>query len=304
MKIIHLTFDLDNDFFEKSFSQKSTLNNKWDGFRIGVPKIFEIINKFEKKYNTKIKSTWFVRIDKDIENEFGDACYFLKKFIEIHETDNVEIGWHPHIYKKNSKTKFENNDKFIIDEMDYIYNKIVGIRSNIKSFRMGGMYMSNKILNFLQEKSFKIDSSSFPGRCREDDIFSFDWINSIDKPYYPSKKNIKISSQNINDNFRLLEIPLSTIKVKANYDKIYFDRYLDLSFHNKLISKKIEKYISENDYITIIYHPCCILDGIYAKHELINFGSSNFKNNLKIIFNTLIKNRLNFNFQNLSELSI
>ena len=39
-------------------------------------KNFEIINKFEKKYNTKIKSTWFVRIDKDIENEFGDACYF------------------------------------------------------------------------------------------------------------------------------------------------------------------------------------------------------------------------------------
>ena len=101
-----------------------------------------------------------------------------------------------------------------------------------------------------------------------------------------------------------MEIPLSTIKVKANYDKIYLDRYLDLSFHNKLISKKIEKYINENDYITIIYHPCCILDGIYANHELINFGSSNFKNNLKIIFNTLIKNRLNFNFQNLSELSI
>ena len=55
----------------------------------------------------------------------------FEKFIEIHETDNVEIGWHPHNIK-NSKTKFENNDKFIIDEMDYIYNKIVGIRSNIK----------------------------------------------------------------------------------------------------------------------------------------------------------------------------
>ena len=25
---------------------------------------------------------------------------FCKKFIEIHEADNVEIGWHPHIYKK------------------------------------------------------------------------------------------------------------------------------------------------------------------------------------------------------------
>ena len=54
MKIIHLTFDLDNDFFEKSFSQKSTLNNKWDGFRIGVPKIFEIINKFEKNIIQKL----------------------------------------------------------------------------------------------------------------------------------------------------------------------------------------------------------------------------------------------------------
>ena len=42
-----------------------------------------------------------------------------------------------HIYIKNSKTKFENNDKFIIDEMDYIYNKIVGIRSNIKKFSNG-----------------------------------------------------------------------------------------------------------------------------------------------------------------------
>ena len=51
-----------------------------------------------------------------------------------------------------------------------------------------------------------------------------------------------------------MEIPLSTIKVKANYDKIYFDRYLDLSFHNKLISKKLEIY-KWNDYITIIYHP-------------------------------------------------
>ena len=55
--------------------------------------------------------------------------------------------------------------------------------------------MSNKILNFLQEKSFKIDSSSFPGRCREDDVFSFDWINSIDKPYYPSKKYKDIKSK-------------------------------------------------------------------------------------------------------------
>ena len=34
----------------------------------------------------------------------------MKKFIEIHEKDNVEIGWHPHIYKEHSKTKFENNE--------------------------------------------------------------------------------------------------------------------------------------------------------------------------------------------------
>ena len=38
--------------------------------------------------------------------------------------------------------------------MDYIYNKIVEQGQNI-SFRMGGMYMSNKILNF-QENHLRL----------------------------------------------------------------------------------------------------------------------------------------------------
>ena len=162
-------------------------------------------------------------------------------------------------------------DRFIDD-----YDSVTKINSiNSKIIRIGECFMNNKLMNAINKSEIKIDSSALPGRKRNDREKFFDWEKTTNDFYYVSKKDYRESS---NENYDILEMPLTTILMKAIYDKIPIKRYFNLSFKSDVLFKNAESYIKNNNNLVSITHPFEVLSS--AKHDLISYDINVFKNNL------------------------
>ena len=94
----------------------------------------------------------------------------------------------------------------------------------------------------LKKIGLKADSSSLPGRIRNDKEKLFDWSNSPNQPYFPSKNDYQKSSE-VNENF--VEIPMNTISTKCSYDKSHLLRYANLAFKNEVLQNGLKDYIKK-----------------------------------------------------------
>ena len=90
---IAITFDVDMvDYIDSS-------NSILDEMDICFPSIKNTIEKFES-----VKTTWFIRIDSQIEQIHRDSRYIFHKHADKINwllNNGHEIGWHHHAYKKN-----------------------------------------------------------------------------------------------------------------------------------------------------------------------------------------------------------
>jgi hypothetical protein len=85
------------------------------------------------------------------------------------------------------------------------------------------------------------------------------------------------------------------IKIKANYDKKPFKRYLDLTFKNSLISKyKDSINISSNNYLMTLSHPVQFISK--KKHGLLSNGINNYMKNLELILKMITNKGYQYRF--------
>tara|TARA_X000000368_G_C23016808_1_gene706103 strand:+ start:561 stop:1445 length:885 start_codon:yes stop_codon:yes gene_type:complete len=273
MKKIFLTFDIDPDFF--------FLKNKkysWKGFECGV---IDLYNLLQKKFKTEINITWFLRIDDEIEHIHGRADYLYHKYFKIIKfikSKNGLICLHPHLTKKVSSKIWQNNveDKTNLIQLKKIFKiakKLKFVDSEI--IRFGNFHFSQKILNFLIKQNVKVDSSSFPGRK------DFLWKNSPKKPFYFEKK-YRISEKFFDKNKAIIEVPVTTYKVKAEYDKYKRLRYLDLTAKNKIFKKNFNNINLDATYFVCLSHPGNLVN-LRINHGFLGFGVNNFIKNLDLL---------------------
>ena len=71
-------------------------------------------------------------------------------------------------------------------------------------------------------------------------------------------------------------MPLTTIPMKASYDRFPIKRYFNLSFKSNILFENAESYIKNNDNLVSITHPFEVLST--AKHDLISYDLNVFKN--------------------------
>lgn len=266
-----ILFILSADIFFDNFPAKS---NELKNIEL-IPKIYDTI----KEYLTNSKNpeiTWLI----------SDEEKILKNFFEIRKSfqNNVdEIGMHCLISEKldieNSSQK--KIDSYIKQSLEKFSNFGIIPISN----RVLGCGSSNQILQSLSNNDFKVDSSAIPNRQRNNGI-KFDWIGTSFEPYHPSINNYKLTTDKIENRLKILEVPLTTIKTKTSYDKFFCERYLDLSFHNKIISEEISNIINSRKIIVSILHPSSF---IISNEELISNKFENLIENLKTIIDTCDK---------------
>ncbi len=235
--IITLVLSVDVYFDHVLSSEKNIICEKMNILK----DISKIVFKSVKSYSEP-KIVWLVSDDELI----------LKKFDTIKNeiiSKKDEIGLHCLI----SKFLDVNNVK-ISDLEKYLKESITKLNEygiNPHSSRMMGCTANNELLRVLSKNGIKVDSSAIPGRKRDISI-SFDWSTTLTKPYFPSIKDYRITSEK---NLNILQVPLSVILTKTPYDKHPILRYFDLSFKKEIIELSLENLIKNNNCIISIIHP-------------------------------------------------
>jgi len=120
-----------------------------------------------------------------------------------------------------------------------------------------------------------------PKRKRIEKI-TFDWLNTSDKPYYPSIEDYRIQDKNPKKNLNILEVPMSMILTKTSYDRYPFRRYFDLSFKRELLIQNIDDLLKTCNLIVAIIHPMYLIES-KQRNELYPHNFNDFNENLRLL---------------------
>lgn len=276
---IFLTFDIDQDFNPSSDDYYNRTSASFSGFENSILKIINELNN--------LPFSVFIRADYQIKKIYGSYGYLLEQYPNVINSilkNNGEINWHIHLYKEFNNEWIQIKDELeLCDRFSEDFENVKNIRLiNSNIVRIGECVMNNQLMKTLNSKHIEIDSSALPKRKRIDNDKYFDWELTSNKFYNPSIKDYRIESD-LKNNYKLYEVPMTTIQMKASYDAKSFDRYFNLSFKTDVLFQNIDQYIRKNNYLVTMTHPFEILSD--AKHGLISYDLEVFKSNLK----TLIK---------------
>ncbi len=238
-----------------------------------------------KKYN--ISTSWFLRIDSQIEREFGRADHFFfenAQLLDQLKENRGEIGWHHHSYKfENNKWLQETNEEAVVTDIKK-YGPIAR-RMGLDICRMGWGYQTNRTMALLNEQKFVVDSSSIPRPKYNWDISFMDWENAATQPYHPSKDNYKQPGE---QSLSILEVPMTTSRLNASYDKEEVLRYVNPAYHHQKFKESFEE-VKDNNFLCTILHPYEVMQST-KEHALISFSMTDLKENIEF----LLKNEYDF----------
>jgi hypothetical protein len=270
---IYCTFDIDQDFDPGSVNYYNRTEAKFSSFKEGFSRLLDILDNDPFSV--------FIRADYQIRSIYGTYSELLDKNPDLIKKINDfggELNWHVHIYKE------ENNDWIQVKEEDEITEQFLRDFSEVKKIseincsivRIGECTMNNKLMNAINNTGALIDSTALPGRIRNDEEKSFDWSVTGNHPYRPSVQDYRLPGD---FHHSVMEVPMTTVNMKASYDSMPVRRYFNLSFRTEVLFQNIEDYVSSNNSIVTITHPFEVLGN--GKHDLISFNIDTFSNNLK-----------------------
>lgn len=253
--------------------------SNFDGIEDAASLILKELRGIKDSFGEEIKFTWFVRADNQLKTIYGDATYLLERYNSLWrdlKKDRDEIGWHPHIYYLDAgKWKLETLDDPLETKLIESHEAITKY-FDVSSARMGEGFHSTKSMSVLDKLGIKVDSTALPNRKRADSERFFDWIGTPEHPYHPSKNDYRIPGK---DELNILEVPMSTIRMKTSYDVTPLNRYVNLSFYNSLMNDGIKELVKTKDIIVTITHPYEVLS--YSKgHSLLSFDINEAEKNL------------------------
>jgi len=244
----------------------------------------------------KLRVSWFVRADNQLWEIYGTSAYLLIKHDSLWNDlkgSGDEIGWHPHLYQWS-----ENTNSYVVDidnercvqKLTDTYSELHAKGFNYTSVRIGEAFHNNNMMKTISNLGLKIDSTAIPGRKRQDSARFFDWEITPNEPYHPSKEDYRVPSTQ--DYLPILEVPMTTIPIKASYDKESLRRYINLSYHHSLFKSGFDAYLDtiqkqekEQAFITIILHPDEV-NNERNEHPLYSFSITEINKNIEYIINT------------------
>lgn len=230
--------------------------------------------------NPWFKTTWFVRIDDDIERRFGNADYVFTEHADailwLRENGH-EVGWHFHSFTETEKGWGQNTDEDAIAREIEKHAPLVQ-KHQLKLLRMGWTYHSNRTMKTVNQLGLLADCSALPRPSYSWDMSVRDWSITPETPYYPSIEDYRIPG---NPCYSTLEFPISVAQVDAPYDTDEnVLRYLNPCYHSQIFRKGLAHY--NGDYCNLLSHPYEFLPN-EKPHGLLSFEFEVFKENIIFI---------------------
>jgi len=292
---IFMTYDADPDgavHYPPIRNEKS-----WKGFEL-APDIHDFFSTYPIPY------TAFIRCDDQIRDYFGKATGFLEEhlsFLSQIEREGVEIGWHPHLYevKEGNYQPIQDPQK-AVHQLNQVYEELKAQGFHLTSVRLGECWHSNETMIALESLGIKVDSTALPGRYRKDDYYFIDWQNTPNQPYFPSKIDYRCSNEQ--DPLNILEVPMTTIPIKASYDDKPILRYLNLTYHPEIFNEALDSFLDgimtqdeKNFSLVTIFHTDEILNK--KSTALYKSGIDTLKKNFEYLLQTLSNHKIGYSFK-------
>ncbi|MHA1948301.1 MAG: hypothetical protein ACW99G_03535 [Candidatus Thorarchaeota archaeon] len=238
---------------------------------------FSYFKELGEFYDLGYPSTTFVRIDEQTGLRVCDSVERVKK--------NTEIGWHPHFYHNNKGSFVAERDEAVIVDKMVSWNEKVP-KTNL--IRIGHTQGGNLIYQTMEELGYTISSTAYPGRMSREEMRHYDWTESTNTPYYPSKFNYQVPGDS---HHNVLEVPITTLPITTTYDIMPKRRSISPAMRPELFD---QLDLSELDICIVLMHPDELLEGY--SDDLYLYGE-NVINNLKKLEGNVV-------WQKLSEASL
>lgn len=270
VKKAYITFDVDFvDYLN---------NTSLDELEIVFPIVKTLLEN-----NTDIKTTWFIRIDSQVEKLYGCADFLYNKHIDkINwlKGNGHSIGWHHHSYLQHNDGWLQNtNEDIILKELKKYAPLAKEHEMNI--CRMGWGYHTNKTMKLVSDMGFRIDSSAIPRPNYKWEMSVKDWQPTPQQWYYPSVSDYRIPGE---PHLNILEAPMSTTEIQLLTDtEENVVRYLNPAYHEKIFNGAFDK-LRQLDRVITITHPYELIHS-NNQHALLSFDIGTMKNNLDYIRN-------------------
>lgn len=270
VKKAYITFDVDFvDYLN---------NTSLDELEIVFPMIKTVLEN-----NLDIKTTWFIRIDSQVEEMYGNGDFLYNKHIEkINwlKKNGHAIGWHHHSYKMSGDNWIQNtNEDIILEELRKYGPLAKALGMNI--CRMGWGFHTNKTMKSVSDMGFRLDSSAIPRPNYKWELSVKDWQTTPQQWYNPSADDYRIPGE---PRLTILEAPMSTTEIQLSIDtEENVIRYLNPAYHEQIFSRAFDN-LSKLDRVITITHPYELIQGTNL-HMLLSFDIKSMKNNLDYIRN-------------------
>ncbi len=266
VKKICVTFDVDlvNYLSDASSSEMET----------AFPLICQVLSEFPQ-----IKTTWFFRIDQQIEALFGDAEYIFSNFqneLRWLKENGHAIGWHHHAYTFfEGKWIPESNTEVVLTQLKKFAP--IAREKGLEMSRMGWGTQSASITDFLEGSGFIVDSSAIPRPVYAWDKGLKDWENAPSDPFYPANGTYKMRGLTTRG---LLQVPISTVALPFEGDSIPgVIRYINPAYHSATFKKAVQGHTGS--ILTTISHPYEIMKSDLSIKSPLAFSLHVFKENLR-----------------------
>lgn len=223
---IAVTFDIDMTHYD--------VGRQFDEMEV----TFDAIRCCLEKY-PEIKTTWFVRIDAQIEKVYGSAYYIFEKHaskLEWLRRNGHEIGWHHHAYAYDGRQWRQETDETAVAGSLELYGK-AAIKSGLKIARMGWGFHTNRTMKVLDGMGFAVDASAMPRPRYKWNTQVCDWSISPRHPYHPSVRDYRIAGE---PHLAIWEVPLTTMPIPMPKDtEPGVIRHIELAWDPEIFNRAV-----------------------------------------------------------------
>lgn len=247
----------------------------FDEFDVCFARIQNILQE-----HPQVRTTWFLRIDAQIEANYGAADYIFRRHaqkVDWLRSHGHEIGWHHHPYRFEREVWVpESCPEKMLDQIAR-YGEIA--RSlGLESARMGWGYQTTESMYLLDTLGFSIDSSAIPRPCYPWESPLKDWSRTEQYPYRPSVDDYQTSGV---QSLRILEVPMTTTQIYAPGDDLVMKRCINLAYKSEVFCNAIKNFLRQKLLVTIT-HPYEFLSNL-KEHPLLSFSYEALRENVEVL---------------------
>ncbi len=289
------TVDVDND---ECVSNNERTVLRWTS--IGrIPAIREFCGRH------RLCVTWFVRADNQLREMYGRATFLLEEHRPLwQDLENAgdEIAWHPHLYHRSPPSLDylpDVDESRCVHDLEATHQELQAYGTSPSSVRIGEAFQSNAIMAALDRVGLSVDSTALPGIKRQDKFRTFDWAPTPNEPYHPSNADYRVPD--VGNPRAILEVPMTTMLVKAGYDAYPRRRYINPAVHHHIFKEAFDRHVQaitarlqKEVFLTTIFHPEEVLATASAHHPLYAFSMEEVAKNVAYLLRTLESHRFEF----------